>query len=149
MKLAQKRQSRGGLTFQEDHDDREVRRLHAPIKRFVIFYNLPWPEPLLPDQQHEGRGLGNFLGKLWQPIVAGTQTLRSKEGLSLGVLALERNLEPLHDRKVLRIVAEKPTPHSCLTRARKRRRLPPTKPAARLSAPTNRACRCAAKTPAD
>ena len=70
--------------------------LHAPVERFVIFGHLPRAEPLLADQQHEDRGLGDFVGELGQPEAAGPQALRGKENLRLGVLALERRLEDLH-----------------------------------------------------
>src|SRR5262249_5002819 len=108
MQLPQERQSGGRLAVEQYEHDREGSLLHAPVERLVIFGDLPGAEPLLADQQRERRGFGDFR----RPVAAGTQALRCKEYLGVGILVTQGRLDPLHQRKVLRIVAQEPTPHS-------------------------------------
>ena len=74
--------------------------------------HLPRTEALLADQQHEGGRLGDFLGELRQPEAAGAQALGREEDVRVGVLAPQRRLERLHQREVLRVVAQEPAPHA-------------------------------------
>ena len=67
VQLPQERQPRRGLTFEQHEHDREVLLLHAAVERLVIFHRLPRAESLLADQQDEGGGLGDFLGKFREP----------------------------------------------------------------------------------
>ena len=60
VQLAQKRQSRGRLAIEKHEHDWKIGFLHAAVERLVIFGDLPGSEPLLSDQQNEGRGLRLF-----------------------------------------------------------------------------------------
>ena len=112
VQLAQKRQTRGRLAIEKHKHDWKIGFLHAAIERLVIFGDLPGSEPLLSDQQNEGRRFGDFLGDLRKPIAPRAQALRREKYVGFGILAPERSLERLYQREVLRIVAQKPAPHS-------------------------------------
>ena len=45
----------------------EVRCFYALAVRFVIFGNLPVPDPLFADEQDEGCGLDNLVGEFREP----------------------------------------------------------------------------------
>ena len=112
MKLPQEWQPRRWLTFEQQEHDRKVGLLHPPVERFVVLHRLPRADALLAHQQDEGCCLGDFLGKLRQPEAAGTQALGREKATRIGVLAPQRRFKRLHQRKVLRIVTQKPATHS-------------------------------------
>ena len=112
VQLPQEWKSRRWLTFEQQEHDREVELLHPPVERFVVLHRLPRADALLANQQDEGCCLGDFLGKLRQPEAARTQALGRVKETRIGVLAPQRRFKRLHQRKVLRIVTQKPAPHS-------------------------------------
>ncbi len=107
VQLAQKRQPRGRLAIEKDEYDGKIGFLHAAVERLIIFGDLPGSEPLLSDQQNEGRRFGDFLGEFRKPIAPRAQALGRKKDVRFGIFVPERCLERLHQREVLRIVAEK------------------------------------------
>ena len=112
MQLPQERQAGRGLAVEQHEHHREGCFLHAPVDRLAVFGDLPGAEPPLADQQNEGRRLGDFLGEFRKPIAAGAQALGREKDVQLGILAPQRRLERLHQREVLRIVAQEPATHS-------------------------------------
>jgi hypothetical protein len=56
------------------------------------------------DEQNEARRLRDLLREFGQPETAGAQRLGREEGLCDGILASQRRLERLYNRKVLRII---------------------------------------------
>ena len=113
MQLPQERQAGRGLPFEQDDDEREIgRRLHPFVERLVIFEHLPSVRRPFADEQNESGRLGDFLGELGRPGAAGPQVRGREEYARGGILALDGGLEPLRQRLVRRMVAEKPARHS-------------------------------------
>jgi hypothetical protein len=54
----------------------------------------------------------NFLGQLRLPEAASAHALWRKENFRIGILALERVLQPLRQRDILRGIAQEPAPHA-------------------------------------
>src|SRR5262245_932337 len=95
----------------EHQDERIVGLFRAPIERLVILYDLPWPDILADEQDKRGR-LRNFVGQLLLPEAAGTHALGRKENVRVRVPTLQRGLQRLHQRKVLRSITQEPAPHA-------------------------------------
>jgi hypothetical protein len=112
MQLPQEWQTWCRLAIEQHEDYREIMLLHPPVECFVIFDDLPGPEPLFSNKQEEGGCFRDALRQFGKPKAAGAQTRRCKENLGLGILAAQRIFDALHERKVLRVVAEKPAPHA-------------------------------------
>ena len=49
-----------GLAVEQQQDDREARRLHAPVERLVVLEELPRPEAALADDEDEGARLARW-----------------------------------------------------------------------------------------
>src|SRR6185295_10452013 len=98
------------LPLQQDQDDRD-----AAVARLAVLVELPAAQALFADQQDDAGGTADFIGKLLQPIAAAAQALGGEENVRLGILAAQDLLERLHEREVLRVVAEKPVPHLKVT----------------------------------
>ena len=111
MELAQEGQARRLAPVEQNQDNGEVGLLHPLVERLVIFDHLPRAETVLADIENEGAGIGDGLGQLRQPISAGAQRLGREEYLGVGDLAAKEAVELLDDRKVNRVVAQKPAPH--------------------------------------
>src|SRR5262249_42226371 len=96
----------------EHQDEWIVGLLRAPIERLVILHDLPWPDPGLADEQDKRGRLRDFVGQLLLPEAAGTHALERKENVRVRVAALQRGLQRLHQRKVLRSITQEPAPHA-------------------------------------
>ena len=101
-----------GLPFEQHNNEWKIRRLHPLVERFVVFIDLPVAEAALSNQQNERGRLRDFLGKLRRPGTAGAQVRGGEEDARGGVLALDGGLEPLRQRLIRRVIAEKPALHS-------------------------------------
>jgi hypothetical protein len=112
MQLPQERQPRRRLAVEQHNDHREVMLLHAAVERLVVFHYLPRADALLANQQDEDRRLGDRTRKLREPQASGPQAFRRKENPCVRVLGPERLFEALEEPQILRIVTEKPAPHS-------------------------------------
>ena len=113
VQLAQERQARRGLPFEQQHDERKCSpRVHPFVERLVVFGHLPFADARWADQQNEGGRFGDFLRKLRRPRSAGAQMRRREEYARSGVLALDRGFKPLRQRLIRRVIAEKPALHS-------------------------------------
>ena len=87
-------------------------RLHPAVERLVIFGDLPLADACFADEQNESVRLGQFLGELRGPGAAGAQARRREEHAERRVLALDGALEPLRQRLIRRVIAEKPARHA-------------------------------------
>ena len=115
MQLPQERQTGRGLPVEQDDDEREgAPRLHPPVERLVIFGDLPLADAMFADEQKEGVRLSEFLRELIRPGAAGAQVRRGEKDACRRVLAREGGLEPLGERLVRRMIAEKPARHPSL-----------------------------------
>jgi hypothetical protein len=107
MQLAQEGQSGRGHTgsLEQQQDQGEARLLHAAAIGLVILDRLPRAEPLLADQEHEGRGLGNVFGERRHPIRAGAQAFGREEDRSVWLRAGKLRRERLRQLEFLRVIA--------------------------------------------
>ena len=113
MQLAQKRQAGRGLPFEQHHNERKCSsRLHPFVERLVVFGHLPFADASWADQQNEAGRIGDFLRKLRRPGTAGPQVRGREEYARGGVLALDGGFEPLRQRLIRRVIAQKPARHS-------------------------------------
>ena len=87
-------------------------RLRPAVERLVIFGHLPFADAGLADQQNESGRLRDFLGELGRPGAAGAQVRGREEDARRRILALDGGLEPLGQRLVRRVIAEKPARHA-------------------------------------
>jgi hypothetical protein len=113
VELAEERQARGGLAFEQEQDDREAGRLHASVEGLVVFEELPGSETALSDDEDERVGPGYGLGECGQPEAADAQRLRGEEDLDVGQ-ALEAGRERVDERQILRVVGQEPAMHAAL-----------------------------------
>jgi hypothetical protein len=111
VQLPQERQSRRGLTIEEQEHHREVLLFHAAIERFVIFHRLPWADALFADQQDEGCRFSDLPSEFRNPQAPSSQFFRREEYVCAGILPLERRLEARHEPHILRVVAKEPASH--------------------------------------
>ena len=86
-------------------------RLRPFVERLVIFEHLPRSHFPADQQNESGRGR-DFLGKLGRPGTAGPHVRGGEEYARGGILALDGGLEPLRQRLIRRMIAEKPARHS-------------------------------------
>jgi hypothetical protein len=100
VQLAQERQTGRGLPRKQHQNDREIRRLHPPVERLVIFGHLPVAEPPLTHQENETCRIRDFLRELRGPETAGPQVRGREKYAASRVLAFDGGLDPFRQRMV-------------------------------------------------
>ena len=100
------------MAVEQHQHHREFRRSHVLVVGLVKFERLPGAEALLADQQHEGVGLVDPLGKRRLPVAPRPQARRIEEDARTRILAFDRGLEPLRQSPIRGIETKEPAPHS-------------------------------------
>ncbi len=118
MQLLKQWQPRRCLPVEQHQDQRKFWFFYTPVNCLVVFRNLPGTKTLFANEENECGSVRNLLHKLGQPIAAGSKTFRRKKNPRAGVAPMQRALERLNQGEILRVVAEKPAPHSKCARPR-------------------------------
>ena len=78
----------------------------------MVFRYLPFADAGRADEQNETGGFGDLVSELRRPGASSAQVRGREEDAGLRILALDGVLEPLGQRLVGGVIAEKPTRHA-------------------------------------
>jgi hypothetical protein len=99
------------LPIEQEQNDREALILRTPVESFVIFDDLPRPEPLRPTSKTNAVASAIFLASSGARNRRRASFWARGKSSPRGVLRISAASRSPHERKVLRVAAEKPASH--------------------------------------